>query len=244
MKLRSSTGKPLTSGKTGTTSPAKAAKAYSDTAASRPISDTTTIMGIPETELTPKVRDAILTLMGEVDTLRRSLDNMKKRLSATEELADQDALLPIFNRRAFVRELTRVQAHIERYNGEASLVYIDLDRFKQVNDTYGHLAGDHALLEFSKRLISSIRETDVLGRLGGDEFGLILSNTNQDAAAIMTDRLPSELKNNPITWNGADLNIGMSYGIVSLEPGRDIQHTMAMADDEMYLVKKKSKETQ
>jgi len=242
MKLRSSTGKPLTPGKTGTTTPAKAAKAYSDTAASRPISDTTTIMGVPEAEFTPKVREAILTLMGEVETLRQSLDNMKKRLAATEELADLDSLLPIFNRRAFVRELSRVQAHIERYSGEASLVYIDLNRFKQINDTYGHQAGDHVLFEFSKRVISTVRETDILGRLGGDEFGLILSHTSQDAATIMTERLPQDLHDNPITWKETPLHISMSYGIVPLEPGRNIVETMAMADDKMYLDKQKVKD--
>jgi len=238
MKIRS-TGRPT--GTANITSPADAAKAYSDTAAPRTVTDTISIMGIPEPELTPKVRQAIMTLMEEVDSLRRSVDGMSKRLAVAERLADQDPLLPIYNRRAFVRELTRVQASAERYNSDASLIYIDLDHFKEVNDTHGHRAGDHVLQEFSQRLVSSVRETDIVGRLGGDEFGLILSRTNQEAAAILATRLPRELEENPIFWNGIPLDVGMSYGIVAIEPGIDAQDTMDLADGEMYQQKQKTK---
>jgi diguanylate cyclase (GGDEF)-like protein len=226
-----------------TTSPADAAKAYSDisTASPRIIADTTTIMGIPEAELTPKVREAILTLMQEVDNLRRSVDGMSKRLAAAERLADEDSLLPIYNRRAFVRELTRVQASVERYGSDACLVYIDLDGFKSINDTYGHSAGDHVLHEYSHRLLASVRDSDIVGRLGGDEFGLILSHTNQDAAVVLATRLPQELKDNPISWNGVHLNLSMSYGIVAIKPGIDVHDTMAMADSKMYQQKRSAK---
>lgn len=241
MKIKS-TGSPISSNTTGTVAPSTVAKAYSESAPVRSIKDTTTIMGIPEEELTPKVREAILTLMEEVNKLRHSLDQISKRLTATEQLADQDPLLPVYNRRAFVRELTRVQASVERYSGDASLVYIDLDNFKNVNDTYGHQAGDHVLEEFARRLVSVVRETDIVGRLGGDEFGIILPHTGRDAAAVMTGRLPHELKENPILWDGTPLNVGMSYGIVTIEPGRRVQDTMALADDEMYQHKQKSKQ--
>lgn len=242
MKIRKSSGHhPSGTSTTTSTSAAAVAKVYADSAVapSRTVSDTTTIMGIPEAEFTPKVREAILTLMQEVENLRHSMDGMSKRLAATEALADQDALLPIYNRRAFVRELTKLQASVERYNSEASLVYIDLDNFKAVNDTYGHSAGDYVLTEFSERLLNSVRETDVVGRLGGDEFGLILSHTNQEAANILTSRLSLELKDDPILWNGARLEVGMSYGIVTIEPGRDVQDTMDLADNEMYQQKQK-----
>jgi diguanylate cyclase (GGDEF)-like protein len=243
MKIRSTGRRPAGMSSTNTTSPGDAAKAYSDISAASPriIADTTTIMGIPEAELTPKVREAILTLMQEVDNLRRSVDGMSKRLAAAEQLADKDSLLPIYNRRAFVRELTRVQASVERYGSDACLVYIDLDGFKAINDTYGHSAGDHVLHEYSHRLVDSVRESDIVGRLGGDEFGLILSHTNQDAAAVLANRLPQELKDNPISWNGVHLNLSMSYGIVTMKPGIDVQDTMAMADSKMYQQKRNVK---
>ncbi|TKB06151.1 GGDEF domain-containing protein [Desulforhopalus sp. IMCC35007] len=242
MKIRKSSSHRSTgTSATNSTSAATAAKAYADAsvAPARTITDTTTIMGIPEAELTPKVREAILTLMQEVDNLRRSMDGMSKRLAATEALADQDVLLPIYNRRAFVRELTRLQATVERYNSDASLVYIDLDNFKSVNDTYGHSAGDYLLSEFSARLMDSVRETDIVGRLGGDEFGLILSHTHREAANTMTGRLAKDLKENPVLWEGNPLEVGMSYGIVAIEPGRDVQDTMDLADSAMYQQKLK-----
>lgn len=240
MKIKSTSRRPAGMSSTTTISPGDAAKAYSDISAASPriIADTTTIMGIPEEELTPKVREAILTLMQEVDNLRRSVDGMSKRLAAAEQLADKDALLPIYNRRAFVRELTRVQASVERYNTDACLVYIDLDGFKAINDTYGHNAGDHVLHEYSHRLVDSVRESDIVGRLGGDEFGLILSHTNQDAAAVLTNRLPQQLRDNPISWNEVQLNLSMSYGIVTIKPGIDVQDAMAMADSKMYQQKR------
>ena len=243
MKIRSTGQRPTGMGSTGTTSPADAAKAYSDTStvSRRTIKDTTTIMGIPEAELTPKVREAIYTLMQEVDNLRRSVDGLSKRLAAAEQLADQDPLLPIYNRRAFVRELTKVQASVERYGDDASLVYIDLDSFKAINDTYGHGAGDHVLHEFAQRLVDYVRESDTVGRLGGDEFGLILSHTSQDAAATLAKRLPQELRENPISWNDAVLDVSISYGIVTIKPGIDVQDTMAMADSEMYRQKREVK---
>lgn len=245
MKIRKSTGhSPTGASAVNSNSAAAVAKVYADAAVAptRTISDTTTIMGIPEAELTPKVREAILTLMQEVENLRRSMEGMSKRLAATEALADQDVLLPIYNRRAFVRELTRLQATVERYNSDATLVYIDLDSFKAVNDTYGHSAGDYVLSDFSERLLDSVRETDIVGRLGGDEFGLILSHTNREAANIMASRLAKDLKVNPVLWDGNPLVVGMSYGIVAIEPGRDVQDTMDLADSAMYQQKQKVKE--
>jgi diguanylate cyclase (GGDEF)-like protein len=240
MKIRSTGSRPAGMNSTSTTSPGDAAKAYSDISSVSPriITDTTTIMGIPEAELTPKVREAILNLMQEVDNLRRSLDGMSKRLDAAEQLADKDSLLPIYNRRAFIRELTKIQASVERYSGDACLVYIDLDGFKAINDTYGHTAGDHVLHEYSQRLVDSVRESDIVGRLGGDEFGLILPHTSQNAASVLVNRLPQDLKDNPISWNDVHLNLSMSFGIVTIKPGIDVHDTMALADSEMYQQKR------
>ncbi|MCG8492062.1 MAG: GGDEF domain-containing protein [Sneathiellales bacterium] len=226
---------------TGKATAKAATDAYGSVSAPRTISDTTSIMGIPEAELTPKVREAIMTLMEEVDRLRRSVDGINKRLAEAEKLADQDPLLPIYNRRAFVRELTRVQASVERYDSAASLIYIDLNGFKEVNDTHGHQAGDFVLAEVSKRLVTSVRETDIVGRLGGDEFGLILARTDQGAATNLMQRLPREMDNNPILWEGQKLDIGMSFGVVPILSGMNAEQALSEADDKMYKQKMQSK---
>jgi diguanylate cyclase (GGDEF)-like protein len=228
------TGRPMTTAPTRKTSASAASAAYGGASAPRAIQDTTSIMGIPESELTPKVRDAIMSLMEEVDHLRRSVEGINQRLADAEKRADQDALLPIYNRRAFVRELTRVQAGVERYGEDASLVYIDLNGFKSVNDTYGHQAGDFVLGEFATRLLSSVRETDVVGRLGGDEFGLILSKTDTEAALILATRLPQQLESNPIFWEGNRMEVGMAYGIVPIQAGIHPEQALTEADSKMY----------
>ena len=136
------------------------------------------VLGIPESEFTPRVRDAIMGLMSEVDSLRRELGDTRKRLDEVEKSADQDGLLPLLNRRAFVRELTRYIAFTGRYNTPASLIYFDLNHMKKVNDTHGHAAGDAVLKHFSEVLQTQVRDSDSVGRLGGDEFGVLLSHAN------------------------------------------------------------------
>ena len=98
------------------------------TVSARPVSETgatATVMGIPEVELTPRVRDAIMRLMGEVDQLRTELNRTRNRLAELERLADRDTLTPLYNRRAFVRELSRSMAHVERYNRPSCLIYFE-----------------------------------------------------------------------------------------------------------------------
>src|SRR5438045_33262 len=109
------------------------------------IEETISLAGVPEAEMTPRVRQALMGLLGEVDRLRRELTDARNRISFLERLADEDSLMPIANRRAFVRELSRMMAFAQRYGTPASVVYFDLDGLKAVNDEYGHAAGDAAL---------------------------------------------------------------------------------------------------
>src|SRR5215467_7953058 len=99
-----------------------------------PVTASASVLGIPEQEFTPRVRDAIMTLMHEVDVLRRELDQTRSRLDDLVKAADQDMLLPILNRRAFVRELSRFIGFAERYGTPSSVVYFDLNNFKHIND--------------------------------------------------------------------------------------------------------------
>ncbi|WP_169569795.1 GGDEF domain-containing protein [Sneathiella limimaris] len=239
-----STGRPTSSAPTRKatgTSSAQAAAAYGGVAPARNIQDTTAIMGIPEAELTPKVRDAIMSLMAEVDHLRKSIEGINKRLAEAEKLADQDPLLPIYNRRAFVREMTRTQALVERYGEKASLIYIDLNGFKGINDNFGHQAGDYVLSEMAARLVKSVRESDVVGRLGGDEFGLILSQAGPEQAMALATRLPIELERNPIFWEGQKMDVGLAYGIVPVEAHLHPEEVLTDADSKMYKQKREAK---
>ncbi len=236
--------RPLGSPSAARTGARDAARAYAGTEASAPraTEDSTTILGIPESELTPKVREAIMKLMHEVETLRRELDRTHERLNHMEKLADLDPLAPIANRRAFVRELTRAISFAERNQSPPSLVYFDVNGFKAINDNYGHAAGDKALLHVASVLLERVRESDVVGRLGGDEFGVILAQTSETRAREKAQtsetrarekamQLAEAIENEPVAWEGTDLLIKVAYGITTFQGGED---ALAAADREMY----------
>ncbi|WP_439817636.1 GGDEF domain-containing protein [Zavarzinia sp. CC-PAN008] len=200
------------------------------------------IMGIPEAELTPKVRSAIMHLMEEVDSMRRELNMAQRRLVQLERLADQDALAPVANRRAFVRELSRHLSFAERYNQPASLIYFDVNGFKAINDKFGHSAGDAALMHVARVLADNIRESDVVGRLGGDEFGVILVQSDLKSSNEKAERLASLVRTVPFVWEGETLPLNTAYGVYPFKGGEDAGAALARADEAMYAHKKSMRE--
>lgn len=199
-------------------------------AAGAPATDSATVLGIPAAEITPRVRDAIMQLLAEVERLRRELDQSKKMIRDLADQADRDVLLPVYNRRAFVRELSRTLTYCERHGGvTASLVYFDLDEFKSVNDAQGHAAGDAVLGRVAELLVAAVRQSDVVGRLGGDEFGIILLQSAPEAAAAKAAALAERIR--------AELGLGISYGVYQLKGGEDPGAVLAAADRAMYAQK-------
>jgi diguanylate cyclase (GGDEF)-like protein len=196
------------------------------------------LLGIPETEYTPRVREAVIGLMSGVEKLTREIDQMRARLDDAARTADQDMLLPILNRRAFVREITRSIAFAERYGTSSSLLYLDIDNFKAVNDIYGHAAGDIVLRHFSDLIASQIRETDVLARLGGDEFGVILAHVKRDQAVKKGASLAQTLRERPPVWEGQVVRLSFSHGAYELRAGERADVAMAEADQAMYAEKR------
>jgi diguanylate cyclase (GGDEF)-like protein len=217
---------------------ARQAEAVATTASTPAAGAAASVLGIPESEFTPRVRDAIVTLMGEVDSLRRELAATKARLEEAEKNADQDQLLPVLGRRAFVRELTRYIAFTGRYGTPASLIYFDLNGFKTVNDTHGHAGGDAALKNFAQVLSDNVRDSDCVGRLGGDEFGVLLSHADQDQAHRKADILAEKLRGSPTRWNNATIPVSFAYGAFELKAGDDADMAMARADEAMYAHKR------
>ena len=202
---------------------------------------TATVMGIPEAEFTPRVREAIMALMEEVESLRRELAGTRSRLADVEKQADLDQMLPVLGRRAFVRELSRHIAVTGRYKTPASLIYFDLNHMKQVNDTHGHAAGDAVLAHFADVLMGHVRDSDSVGRLGGDEFGVLLSHAGQDQALKKADVLAEALRAQPALWDGKEINVSFAYGAFELKAGDNADIAMARADEAMYMQKKASR---
>jgi len=203
--------------------------------------DETVLMGIPDAELTPRVREALFSLMSEVQNLRAELAQMQGRVGELEKLADHDPLLDIFNRRAFVRELDRTLAMVTRYEVQACLVFIDLNDLKIINDKKGHMAGDAALKHVASAISENIRQTDVVGRLGGDEFGLLLTHVNQETAEKKAASLAQVVATIPVREHGDPFNVMISCGVVSIAKGATADQAMECADSAMYEAKNKSK---
>jgi len=200
------------------------------------------VLGIPESEFTPRVRDAIMGLMSEVDSLRRELVQTKARLDEVEKTADQDGMLPLLNRRAFVRELTRYIAFTGRYNTPASLIYFDLNHLKKTNDRLGHAAGDAVLAHFADVLLNHVRDSDCVGRLGGDEFGVLLSHADREQALKKADSLAEAVKSSPTSWNGHEIPVSFAYGAFELKQGDTPDQAMARADQAMYAQKRSQRD--
>lgn len=225
-----------------------AGRAYGRAAATgtalTPADDSVSIAGIPPEEFTPKVQAAISGLMGEVDTLRRDLEQARRRVRELEDLADLDTLLPIPNRRAFVRELNRMISFAERYGTPGSIIYIDMNGLKALNDTYGHEVGDAALKHLARMLKDSLRGTDMLARLGGDEFAVLLAHTDEDASAAKAHSLAEQVYASPIMVDGAPVHLTYAYGTYTFRGDDEAEAALDQADKAMYEQKRAFKAQQ
>ena len=179
----------------------------------------------------------VLRLMQEVDALRLELEAMGRRLAEAERLADHDVLTPLINRRAFVRELQRAIALTRRHQTPASLVYVDLDDFKAVNDRYGHAAGDAVLIAVAERLTAEVREADVVGRIGGDEFAIILQHADLKAANAKAIALALAVEREPIAHAGKAIKVSLTFGVRQIGAVDSAEQALSEADAAMYLRK-------
>ena len=200
--------------------------------------DSAAFLGLTEAELTPAVRGAVQTLLTEIDDLRGEVGRLKARLSEVEGLADRDALTPLLNRRAFLRELSRMRTFAQRYGSPASVVFFDLDGFKRVNDRFGHAAGDAALRAVAERLSANVRESDVVGRLGGDEFGVILVQADHATAELKAAALAYAIEAEPIQFGDWTAPVHVSFGVRQISSEAEPEALLAEADAAMFARKR------
>lgn len=173
----------------------------------------------------------------ETARLRAEVARLERRLAEVELLADRDPLLPVLNRRAFVRELGRALAVARRYGDAASLLYLDMDGLKRINDAHGHAAGDAALAAVAATLVDHVRESDVVGRLGGDEFAVLLARAPLGEAQVKAASLAQAVADAPLVFEARAIALSVSVGVRSLDPDATPAELLAQADAAMYLVK-------
>lgn len=200
------------------------------------------LLGVPTAHLTRPVQGALLSMLGEVEALRRELAEVKEALAEAEASADFDPLVSVYNRRAFLREASRVMAMVRRHEIEASLIFFDLDRFKEVNDRSGHAAGDAALRQVGEVLIAHTRETDIIGRLGGDEFAVVLTHIRDDAAQAKAEALAQAIAASPVRYEGRTLNLSVSIGVSHFGADASIEQILEAADEAMFIRKARRSE--
>lgn len=195
------------------------------------------LLGVPHAHLTPQVRAAFNAMMGEIDNLRLDLDQIRFQLAEVSESADYDPLAPVYNRRAFMREASRVLAMVRRHEIEASLIYFDLNAFKEINDRHGHAAGDMVLRAVAEMLLRHTRETDIVGRIGGDEFAVVLTYLNADAAKAKAETLAAAIRTEKMLHDGEALSVNAAFGLAHFNARDSAEKLLAKADEAMYVDK-------
>lgn len=158
--------------------------------------------------------------------------------NALSALARTDGLTGVLNRRTLLEGLQQELDRTERYTHALTLVMLDIDHFKSINDRYGHVAGDHALVELAKHLRRSLRKQDLIGRFGGEEFVLVLPDTDSDKAFEVIERVRSELERLQIGPQNHPFSITASFGIAEFgRHGNSADQLLQQADSAMYTAK-------
>ena len=149
-----------------------------------------------------------------------------------------DALTELFNRRKFFKLAGLEFERSRRYQTPFSVVTLDIDWFKKINDTYGHDTGDQALREVSRRLCSGVRSVDVVARIGGEEFAILLPETSLEEARQVAERLRAGFANAPVEWQGQQVPITASFGVTAMDENcADLEMMMKRADQALYRAK-------
>lgn len=154
--------------------------------------------------------------------------------SMMRELAQQDGLTKIYNRQYFEKLGNTEFIRAKRFNLPLSLLMIDIDDFKNINDTYGHIAGDAVLKEVASTLSQNVRELDVLARFGGDEFVVLMPNTTIDTAQILINRLDKAIKSLEVTFEQELIAVSASFGASQLNHEEKFEKVLVEADKRLY----------
>ena len=173
------------------------------------------------------------------------LDVIKKinfMYSHTRHLSLTDGLTGLYNRRHFDNTVEREFLRSKRYGGDLTLAIIDIDYFKKINDTYGHLCGDYVLKEVAYLIQDNFRKTDIVFRYGGEEFVIILTETSTKGAEISLERLRGAIEKYSFRFENQKINVTISIGAASNEP-ENVNQVIVNADKALYKAKSSGRNT-
>lgn len=187
------------------------------------------------------IRDRDGAIVGVV-LVFRDVSHSRRMAAQLQHQASHDALTGLINRREFELRLARMLASVDKLHTQHALLYLDLDQFKIVNDTCGHIAGDELLRQITSLLQIRLRERDTLARLGGDEFGVLLEHCPPEQAARIADELRQTVSEFYFTWQGKAFTMGVSIGLVSFSDATlSLAEILSAADTACYIAKDKGR---
>ena len=172
------------------------------------------------------------------NSLQKALVTIKKQNNQLFEQANKDALTNIYNRRRLNETLSEYREYHKIHRKQFSVVILDIDKFKKINDTYGHNVGDSVLKEVSELIRANIRTNDILGRWGGEEFMLVLAETTMEEAALVAENLRALLDNHHFNSVGS---VSASFGIASCDQQDNMEHLVNQADQALYTAKERGR---
>ena len=182
----------------------------------------------------------------EIDLVNNSLEILAECLRRGLEYEDlfekatNDALTGLSNRRVFNERIHALMDSADRYDHPLSMISMDLDKFKAINDNLGHQAGDEVLIEVADVLKKAVRSTDLLIRMGGDEFLIVLDQTDKDSARILAERLCAAIDSLDI-WANDTTKLGVSIGLTQMKKREALQQWLERTDDILYHAKAKGR---
>lgn len=181
-------------------------------------------------------------LMAQVYNLTRIKflqDELKRRMSELEHMASTDPLTGLYNRRFFFRRLEEELSRSARANSPLTLIYLDIDHFKTMNDTFGHAAGDRVLKAVSNSIGATLRKSDVLGRIGGEEFLILLPGTPEDIGALIAERVRERVSELTVQSEDHELHCTISCGVYCCLSAstHNVDQAVHFADSALYRAK-------
>ncbi len=174
------------------------------------------------------------TISKQLELRNAQLGEVVEKLNV---IATHDELTGAYNRRFIVEQIERQHQMFERYGNLCSIVLLDVDLFKQVNDHYGHVVGDAVLVALVQRMQGELRQQDFLGRYGGEEFLLVLPMTDQAAAQQLTERIREVVSSAPIVEQPEPFHVTASFGVAQLKHGESVDGWLVRADRALYRAK-------
>jgi diguanylate cyclase (GGDEF)-like protein len=176
-------------------------------------------------------------LMATIGELRGEVARLEGRVKELDQLAHLDSLVPLPNRRGLVRQLEMLISRVDRYDDSAAMLFVDLDGLKMLNDSFGHTAGDAALIQVALLLVGGVRASDTVARVGGDEFAILLDRADEASACETAERLVNMIADSTFCHEGIAMPLSVAIGVTMIECGDNPVTVMARADQAMYRVK-------